>query len=140
MSILRHTYLTGRKLPKKQKQHLFGCCFKLAGRTGHLTRPLRVLSRKPSGFRGLSSARENSRFLPFPFESRVQTQQIQKTSVSGGLLYLAGRTGLEPATSAVTGQCSNQLNYRPRLIVERLYLYFAFLSMLVFWLSYDICV
>ena len=27
---------------------------------------------------------------------------------------LAGRTGLEPATSAVTGQCSNQLNYRPK--------------------------
>ncbi len=26
---------------------------------------------------------------------------------------MAGRTGLEPATSAVTGQCSNQLNYRP---------------------------
>ena len=26
----------------------------------------------------------------------------------------AGRTGLEPATSAVTGRCSNQLNYRPR--------------------------
>ncbi len=29
---------------------------------------------------------------------------------------LAGRTGLEPATSAVTGQCSNQLNYRPRFL------------------------
>ncbi len=26
---------------------------------------------------------------------------------------MAGRTGLEPATSGVTGQCSNQLNYRP---------------------------
>ena len=26
---------------------------------------------------------------------------------------VAGRTGLEPATSGVTGQCSNQLNYRP---------------------------
>ena len=26
---------------------------------------------------------------------------------------MAGRTGFEPATSGVTGQCSNQLNYRP---------------------------
>jgi hypothetical protein len=26
---------------------------------------------------------------------------------------LAGQTGLEPATSAVTGRCSNQLNYWP---------------------------
>ena len=30
---------------------------------------------------------------------------------SGG--RVAGRTGIEPATSGVTGQCSNQLNYRP---------------------------
>ena len=28
---------------------------------------------------------------------------------------MAGTTGLEPATSAVTGQRSNQLNYVPRL-------------------------
>ncbi len=28
----------------------------------------------------------------------------------------AGWTGLEPATSAVTGQHSNQLNYQPKLI------------------------
>ena len=28
--------------------------------------------------------------------------------------FLADRTGLEPATSAVTGQHSNQLNYVPR--------------------------
>ncbi len=30
----------------------------------------------------------------------------------------AGRTGLEPATSAVTGQCSNQLNYRPNKLYK----------------------
>jgi hypothetical protein len=29
---------------------------------------------------------------------------------------MAGTTGLEPATSAVTGQHSDQLNYVPRLL------------------------
>jgi hypothetical protein len=28
---------------------------------------------------------------------------------------MAGRTGLEPATSGLTGQRSNQLNYRPHV-------------------------
>ena len=32
------------------------------------------------------------------------------------ILVLADRTGLEPATSAVTGQHSNQLNYRSLLL------------------------
>lgn len=37
------------------------------------------------------------------------------------LLYLAERTGLEPATPGVTGRYSNQLNYRSRLVkTERL--------------------
>ncbi|GEM_PF-4716322 len=27
-----------------------------------------------------------------------------------------GLTGLEPATSAVTGRCSNQLNYSPKFL------------------------
>ena len=31
------------------------------------------------------------------------------------LLFMAGTTGLEPATSAVTGQRSNQLSYVPSL-------------------------
>ena len=34
------------------------------------------------------------------------------------LKKLAGTTGLEPATSAVTGQRSNQLNYVPSFAVE----------------------
>ena len=34
---------------------------------------------------------------------------------------LAGMTGLEPATSAVTGQCSNQLNYIPKSNNAKLY-------------------
>ena len=29
------------------------------------------------------------------------------------MIYITGLTGLEPATSAVTGRCSNQLNYNP---------------------------
>ncbi|CAM0120607.1 hypothetical protein SMJ63A_10067 [Stenotrophomonas geniculata] len=36
-------------------------------------------------------------------------------SLRRGLLKLAERTGLEPATSGVTGQHSNQLNYRSAL-------------------------
>ena len=33
------------------------------------------------------------------------------------LLRMAGTTGLEPATSAVTGQRSNQLSYVPSLLL-----------------------
>ena len=38
---------------------------------------------------------------------------------------LAGRTGLEPATSDVTGRCSNQLNYRPkpRVLLPKAYVF-----------------
>ncbi len=40
-------------------------------------------------------------------------QSPRKCLISEGLrLLVADRTGLEPATSAVTGQHSNQLNYR----------------------------
>ena len=34
-------------------------------------------------------------------------------------MRMAGTTGLEPATSAVTGQRSNQLNYVPRKTPQR---------------------
>ena len=36
---------------------------------------------------------------------------------------MAGTTGLEPATSAVTGQRSNQLSYVPRLFCNNLSLF-----------------
>ena len=35
------------------------------------------------------------------------------------LLNLSGLTGLEPAASALTGRCSDQLNYNPREIKRR---------------------
>ena len=34
-----------------------------------------------------------------------------------------GLTGLEPATSAVTGQCSNQLNYSPFKVFLQFYIF-----------------
>ena len=34
------------------------------------------------------------------------------------MFSMAGTTGLEPATSAVTGQRSNQLSYVPNLVIE----------------------
>ena len=37
-----------------------------------------------------------------------------------GFLYLAGATGLEPATSGVTGRRSNQLNYAPNYFIQNL--------------------
>jgi hypothetical protein len=39
---------------------------------------------------------------------------LAKTRVSIG--FMAGTTGLEPATSAVTGQRSNQLSYVPTFL------------------------
>ena len=39
-------------------------------------------------------------------------EKKKPATVAGFNLNLADRTGLEPATSAVTGRHSNQLNYR----------------------------
>jgi hypothetical protein len=50
--------------------------------------------------------------------------------MSKGLLK-TGLTGLEPATSAVTGRCSNQLNYSPLLAVVLCFLR-QFLLLLLF--------
>ena len=40
------------------------------------------------------------------------------------LLDPSGLTGLEPAASALTGRCSDQLNYNPREITEILILFY----------------
>ena len=41
------------------------------------------------------------------------TLNIQKPRPLDGAFKMAGATGLEPATSGVTGRRSNQLNYAP---------------------------
>ena len=48
---------------------------------------------------------------------RRHFRSIRSVSV---LECMAGTTGLEPATSAVTGQRSNQLSYVPRLFFNNL--------------------
>ena len=51
-------------------------------------------------------------------DTPVRRDKNQKKSpwfAPGALQRLAERTGLEPATSGVTGQHSNQLNYRSAL-------------------------
>ena len=45
--------------------------------------------------------------------SDVDPARIRPRKPLGLQRILAGRTGLEPATSDVTGRCSNRLNYRP---------------------------
>src|SRR5215208_2332549 len=50
-----------------------------------------------------------------------------KKSPRAGTLR-TGATGLEPATSGVTGRRSNQLNYAPAREAERLYLRLAALN------------
>ena len=42
--------------------------------------------------------------------------EIQKPRSLGRAFNLAGATGLEPATSGVTGRRSNQLNYAPEAL------------------------
>ena len=45
-----------------------------------------------------------------------QKVTIKKEAAKDSLYLFADRTGLEPATSAVTGRHSNQLNYRSSAI------------------------
>ena len=53
------------------------------------------------------------------FGEGIKTKKPAKSTFDGLLIILvcepADRTGLEPATSAVTGRHSNQLNYRSNL-------------------------
>ena len=37
-------------------------------------------------------------------------------ALGAGFIYLAERTGLEPATPGVTGRFSDQLNYRSKVV------------------------
>ncbi len=47
---------------------------------------------------------------------RPTVPKLRRFTVCKCLKNMAGTTGLEPATSAVTGQRSNQLNYVPAFI------------------------
>ena len=47
----------------------------------------------------------------------IRTEVFRDTTCSRDI-KLAGRTGLEPATSGVTGRRSNQLNYHPRMNIS----------------------
>ncbi len=57
------------------------------------------------------------RLSPFRSFDRItdRTKKKKPFITKGFNLNFAERTGLEPATSAVTGQHSNQLNYRSKL-------------------------
>lgn len=66
------------------------------------------------------------KFCPPPFH--------RKRKDKDELIYLldpSGLTGLEPAASALTGRCSDQLNYNPREIrdiAENLILFYSSVS------------
>ena len=48
-------------------------------------------------------------------KNRLKTEK--PATSAGFMVKFADRTGLEPATSAVTGRHSNQLNYRSKFIL-----------------------
>ena len=49
----------------------------------------------------------------------IEGKEKGQTDIEYRLSLLAGWTGLEPATSAVTGQHSNQLNYQPIPLLKK---------------------
>lgn len=56
--------------------------------------------------------------------------------LSNWLMYLvdpSGLTGLEPAASALTGRCSDQLNYNPREIRDLAEIWILYLRIEYFW-------
>jgi hypothetical protein len=60
-----------------------------------------------------------------PYQGIGKVYQSTKTghdSLVTRQLFLAGATGLEPATSGVTGRRSNQLNYAPNLLLQELFI------------------
>ena len=46
------------------------------------------------------------------FVEQITIEKVRK-NITHSLIKVAGATGLEPATSCVTGRRSNQLNYTP---------------------------
>ena len=70
------------------------------------------------GSLGLATASPDWGRVPV-FESHSISKHKTKNPQKGILCFMADRTGLEPATSAVTGQCSNQLNYRSRFPYQK---------------------
>ncbi len=71
-----------------------------------------------SGVTGQHSNQLNYRSVlakPFAFFPNLPGRRQGPRLQAGGLDVVAERTGLEPATSGVTGQHSNQLNYRSTL-------------------------
>lgn len=55
--------------------------------------------------------------------SPTSLRPIINTCYDHQIIAPTGLTGLEPATSAVTGQCSNQLNYSPFFSDAKVYCY-----------------
>ena len=49
----------------------------------------------------------------------------------GVFIFLAGVTGLEPATSSVTGKRSNQLSYTPKFLLKNLTIFLVKLKVFV---------
>ena len=52
-------------------------------------------------------------------DTHLDTNEKKRlTNMANPLDLLAGATGIEPATSGVTGRRSNRLNYAPKLILD----------------------
>ena len=90
------------RTPGGRRSHLVAAPIRSAGSS--YTKPARA---KPSGTNG-----HKSRLLTSPPRGRKPRHQPETSRLPG--LSEAGATGLEPATSGVTGRRSNQLSYAPK--------------------------